>query len=74
MDEEIIIQINYLNEKRAIPKLKQILKFNPLSEPEKHVLNRNRITTIGLAIKTFAKLAGNDGLDEIEKIRRNWDK
>jgi len=69
LDEEIILQISYLSEKRAIPKLKQILYFNPFSEPiDNNPFERNRIITIALSIETYSKLTGNVSLSEIERL------
>lgn len=68
-DEEILNSINYLNEKRAIPKLQRILNFNPLPyKREENYSHRNRINIIGLTLETYAKLAGIASINEIEKF------
>ena len=67
-DEEVIRQIYYLNEKRAIPKLQRILNFNPFSYPdEDNHSHHNRIKIIGLALGTFSKLTGIAAINNIKE-------
>ncbi|WP_452603335.1 HEAT repeat domain-containing protein [Pontimicrobium sp. MEBiC06410] len=69
LDEEIITQIGKLEEKRAIPSLRKITHFNPLSQPKgKNPFRRNRIITVGLAVETLAKLSKNEAIPEIERL------
>ncbi|EDP70678.1 hypothetical protein FBALC1_07963 [Flavobacteriales bacterium ALC-1] len=69
LDEEVITQVGKLEEKRAIPSLKRIVNFDPLSQPKgKNPFNRNRIITVGIAIETLAKLSKNEAMSEIEQL------
>jgi hypothetical protein len=69
LDEEVITQVGKLVEKRAIPSLKIIVNFNPLSQSKgKNPFNRNRIITVGLAIETLAKLSKNEAIPKIERL------
>lgn len=69
LDEEVIVQIGHLMDKRAVPFLKRIVKFNPSSQPEaENPFNRDRIVTIGLAAETLAKISQDEAIPEIEKL------
>lgn len=69
IDEQAIIQVGNLKEKRATPYLRRILSFNPNSKPPgKNPFNRNRVVTIGLAIENLAKIEENNALEDIEKL------
>jgi hypothetical protein len=71
LDEEIIVQIGLLLEKRAVPKLKQIVKFNPLANPVgDNPFNKNRIITVGLSIEVLAKLIGNEAMTDLERLSK----
>ena len=69
LDEEIITQVGKLGDKRAIPSLKRITNFDPLSQPKgRNPFKRNRIITVGLAIETLAKLSKDEAIPEIERL------
>ncbi|OED35733.1 hypothetical protein AB832_06135 [Flavobacteriaceae bacterium (ex Bugula neritina AB1)] len=69
LDEEVIIQVGKLEEKRAVPSLKRITNFDPFSQPKgENPFKRNRIITVGLAIETLAKLIKDEAIPDIKRL------
>ena len=72
LDEEIIKQLMEFREKRAVPALRKIFKFNPLSIPsDANPFGRNRVITVALAIEALTTIEGDCALDEVEIALRS---
>jgi hypothetical protein len=68
LDAAIIDQLAVYGERRAIPGIRRVLRFDPFAAPEDNPFGQYRFHTIGHAIEALAMIASDDALPDIERL------
>jgi hypothetical protein len=65
-DDAVVLHVMQIGEKRAIPGLRRVCRFDPLATPEdEDAFGENRIGTVAYAVEALGALAEDDALTEI---------